>query len=404
MNEINPKLDLANESVRNDMFAIFNSMYNTWSSKKISKIYSEVFQEKDFTINNDTEFSMGKGIKRKSFRIDMSFFDELIQLDPQKISEIRSNFVEEEKKEKLSFVEIIFWAILVYGGGYYFLRDFDDATFAFYFYSLTAGYVFIIISLATQNFFDNRRVRKENEARQKIFEAVVLREDKQIKLKKSTNTFIDQLDEDGNGIVDVIEGDDFKKLVRENQEKIAQIDVNHVQKFVKISTWLETKKGNIQRIFDRVKNLVEQKNINEKTQNFYVESLKTEIHTYEQVLFNSLSMLVALIEKDLVTFEEIYEVFDNLNMFDRKFERDMSSKLSNIELGLNNLVQEINRSNNKIIESIQTLTAVTKESSERMENHLKSIGSSLKTANIINSINAYQNYKQNNQSNQIKQI
>lgn len=402
MNEINPKLDLANQSVRDDMFAIFNSMYNTWSSKKISKIYSEVFQEKDFTINNDTEFSMGKGIKKKSFRIDMSFFDELIQLDPQKISEIRSNFVEEEEKDKLSFVEIIIWAIFVYGGGYYFLGDFDDSTFAFYLY--TAVYAFIIVCSTSQDFLNNRKRRRENEARQKIFEAVVLREDKQIKLKKSTNTFIDQLDEDGNGIVDVIEGDDFKKLVRENQEKIAQVDANHVQKFVKISTWLETKKGNIQRIFDRVKNLVEQKNIDEKTQNFYVESLKTEIHTYEQVLFNSLSMLVALIEKDLVTFEEIYEVFDNLNMFDRKFERDMSSKLSNIELGLNNLVDEINKSNNKIIESIQTLTAVTKESSERMENHLKSIGSSLKTANIINSINAYQNYKQNNQSNQIKQI
>lgn len=403
MNEINPKLDLANESVRDDMFAIFNSMYNTWSSKKISKVYSEVFQEKDFVINNDTEFSMGKGIKRKSFRIDMSFFDELIQLDPHKISEIRSNFVEEEEKDKLSFVEIIIWAIVVYGGGYYFeFYPFDSTTYNFYF--LTAAYAFIIVSSASQNFFDNRKRRRENEARQKIFEAVVLREDKQIKLKKSTNTFIDQLDEDGNGIVDVIEGDDFKKLVRENQEKIAQVDANHVQKFVKISTWLETKKGNIQRIFDRIKNLVEQKNIDEKTQNFYVESLKTEIHTYEQVLFNSLSMLVALIEKDLVTFEEIYEVFDNLNMFDRKFERDMASKLSNIELGLNNLVHEINRSNNKIIESIQTLTAVTKESSERMENHLKSIGSSLKTANIINSINAYQNYKQNNQSNQIKQI
>lgn len=403
MNEINPKLDLANESVRDDMFAIFNSMYNTWSSKKISKVYSEVFQEKDFVINNDTEFSMGKGIKRKSFRIDMSFFDELIQLDPHKISEIRSNFVEEEEKDKLSFVEIIIWAIVVYGGGYYFeFYPFDSTTYNFYF--LTAAYAFIIVGSASQNFFDNRKRRRENEARQKIFEAVVLREDKQIKLKKSTNTFIDQLDEDGNGIVDVIEGDDFKKLVRENQEKIAQVDANHVQKFVKISTWLETKKGNIQRIFDRIKNLVEQKNIDEKTQNFYVESLKTEIHTYEQVLFNSLSMLVALIEKDLVTFEEIYEVFDNLNMFDRKFERDMASKLSNIELGLNNLVHEINRSNNKIIESIQTLTAVTKESSERMENHLKSIGSSLKTANIINSINAYQNYKQNNQSNQIKQI
>lgn len=400
MNDINPKLDLTNQSVRDDMFAIFNSMYSTWSSKKISKIYSEVFQEKDFVINNNTKFEIGEGKKRKSFSIDMSFFDELIKLDPQKISEIRSNFVEEEK-DKLSLFEIIIWAIVVFGGGYYFeMQPFDSMTYNLF--AFTALYASILAGSAIQNFSDNRKRRKENEGRQKVFEAVVFRENKKIKhkqfqveLKKTTNIFIDELDKDGNGIVDVIEGDDLKKLVRENQEKIAQIDPNHVQKFVKISTLLETKKGNIQQIFDRVKNSLEQENIDPKIQFFYVESIETEIHAYEHVLFNSLCMLVALLEKDLVTFEEIYEVFDNLNIFDRKFERDMSTKLSNLELGLNNLVEEINRSNKQLIESIRTLTAVTIESSARMENHLKGIGSSLKTANIINSINAFQNYKQN---------
>ena len=45
-------------------------------------------------------------------------------------------------------------------------------------------------------------------------------------------------------------------------------------------------------------------------------------------------MIVSLVEDDMITFYEIYEMFDNLNMFDSKHEKDVSQRLTNIGEGL----------------------------------------------------------------------
>ena len=81
-------------------------------------------------------------------------------------------------------------------------------------------------------------------------------------------------------------------------------------------------------------------------------------------------------------------------MFDSKLEKDISEKLSNIGNELNAFVNTMNKSSNKIIESVQKLTYATAKTNERLEGHLKSINSSIKVGNIINSINTYQNWRQ----------
>ncbi|MDB4661347.1 hypothetical protein OAE69_01450 [Gammaproteobacteria bacterium] len=134
--------------------------------------------------------------------------------------------------------------------------------------------------------------------------------------------------------------------------------------------------------------------IDVEIQNSLAESLKAEIHVYEQILFNALNMLSALIDDDMLTFYEIENAFDDLNMFDSKLEKDISEKLSNIGDGLSAFVNEMNQSTNRIIESVQTLTYVTAKTNERLEGHLKSINSSIKVGNLVNSINTYQNWRQ----------
>ena len=209
-------------------------------------------------------------------------------------------------------------------------------------------------------------------------------------LKKSHTKIIRELDKDGNGEVDVIEGNDFNTLLKKHQKSIVEVDRNYVQQFVKVSSYLKTKKGNIQSIFNSIKDTPNQEVLNE-----YVEILKGEIHTYNLILFNSLNMIVSLVEDDMITFYEIHEMFDTLNMFDSKHEKDVSQKLTNIGDGLESLMYEIRDMGNKISNSIEQLSYVTEESTRMLNNSLGEINSSLDTNNLLTMIQTYQTYKIN---------
>lgn len=223
-------------------------------------------------------------------------------------------------------------------------------------------------------------------------------EEEKEKTKLSQIKLLKQFDKDNNGIVDVVESNDLQLLLKEHQEAIKSIDQSYLQKFVKVSSWLVAKKQNIQQVFNSIKTSNESDKIDFDVQNPLIESLPAEVHVYEQVLFNALNMVSALIDDDMLTFYEIENAFDELNIFDSKLEKDISEKLSNIGDGLNAFVNEMNQSTNRIIESVQTLTYVTAKTNERLEGHLKGINSSIKVGNLINSINTYQNWRQKNLS------
>ena len=133
--------------------------------------------------------------------------------------------------------------------------------------------------------------------------------------------------------------------------------------------------------------------------NEYVEVLKDDIHSYNLILFNSLNMIVTLVEDDMITFYEIHEMFDTLNMFDSKHEKDVSQKLTNIGDGLKDLMYEVRRMGNKISNSIQELSYVTEQSNQQLTEQLIEIDSTMKVGNLISTINTYQNYKNNRRLN-----
>ena len=210
------------------------------------------------------------------------------------------------------------------------------------------------------------------------------------RLKESQSTILSELDKDGNGEVDITEGNEFNLLLKKHQKRIIEVDRNYVQQFVKVSSYLRNKKGNIQLIFNSIKDTPNQKVLNE-----YVDILKDEIHTYNLLLFNSLNMIVSLVEDDMITFYEIYEMFDNLNMFDSKHEKDVSQRLTNIGDGLENLMCEIRDMGNQISDSIGELSYVTEESNRQLTENLSEIDSSVKTNNLLTTIQTYQTYKIN---------
>ena len=208
------------------------------------------------------------------------------------------------------------------------------------------------------------------------------------KLENSKKSILNELDKDGNGIVDVVEGNEFNLLFKKHQNLIKEIDKKHIQEFVKVSSYLKTKKNNIQLIFKSIMDTP-----NEQTLNQYFEILKDDIHSYNLVLYNSLNLIISLIEDDMITFYEIHERFDNLNIFDSKHERDVSLKLSKIGDGLKELMFTIEEMGRNIEGQLSDLSYVTEQSSLSLKSQLQQVDSSLKTNNLLTTINTYQTYK-----------
>ena len=213
-------------------------------------------------------------------------------------------------------------------------------------------------------------------------------------------SILKDLDKDSNGEVDLVDGESFNKLLTKNQKCIIEIDKNYIQKFVKISIYLKTKKSNTQKIFDSIKDT---KNDNELNELFNL--LKNQIHTYELLVFHSISMVTSLVESDLITFYEIYECFDQLGVFNSNWENEVSNKLTDIGDGIKDLMYSIYQMENKIVNSIDNLTYLTQDSFEELNNsvnkQLSSIDSSIKFNNLLTGIQTYQMYKINQNTKRI---
>ncbi len=220
------------------------------------------------------------------------------------------------------------------------------------------------------------------------------------KLKEKKSSIILSLDSDKDGNVDLVDGNSFNLLLTNNQNKIIEIDKNYIQKFVKISIYLKTKKYNIQNIFNSLKKSNDDNELIES-----VNLLKNQIHTYELLVFHSINMITSLVDSDLITFYEIYECFDQLGVFNSNWENEVSDKLTNIGNGLTELMYSIYQMENKIVNSIDNLTYVTRDSFKELNmsvnNQLSSINSSIKFNNLLTGIQTYQMYKINQNTKRI---
>ena len=80
---------------------------------------------------------------------------------------------------------------------------------------------------------------------------------------------------------------------------------------------------------------------NEKDLNELVNLLKNQIHTYDLLVFHSISMITSLVDSDLITFYQIYECFDQLGVFNSNWENEVSDKLTDIGDGIKDLMYSI---------------------------------------------------------------
>ena len=215
----------------------------------------------------------------------------------------------------------------------------------------------------------------------------------QAKLSLSKNKYLNDLDKDSNGEIDLV-ANDFNKLLNKSQKRVLEIDKNYIHQFVKVSNFIKTKKQNTQNIFESIRDTSTQEELEDR-----VNLLKNQIHAYELLVFHSINMIGALVSEDLITFYEIYESFDKLSMFNSNWENDVSEKLTNIGDKLDDLMYSIYNMEQNIISELSHLSYVTQESFEDLNrsvtSQLKEVESSINTNNLLTGIQAYQLYKIN---------
>jgi hypothetical protein len=218
-------------------------------------------------------------------------------------------------------------------------------------------------------------------------------------LKNQVTGVLDELDKDNNGQLDFIEGGgDYLPLLKKHQSKIVEIDRTYIQQFIKVSNYLTQKKQNLQFIFERLKDSVNQSQLDELG-----EILKQEIHTYNIILLNSLHMINSLVEDDMITFYEIHERFDKLNMFTSNWENQVTEKLEQVNVNLIDLMKELRDVGNGIVSSIEYLSFVTEESTRQITSKMEEIDSTLQVGNLLNLIQTYQMYKVNKNTKSLRE-
>lgn len=199
------------------------------------------------------------------------------------------------------------------------------------------------------------------------------------------------LDKNNDGLVDLIEND-FYKLLNKNQKTIIFVDKNYIHQFVKVSNFIKTKKLNIQKIFESIRDTSSQEDLEER-----INLLKNQIHSYELLILHSINMIGALISEELITFYEIYESFDKLSMFNSNWENEVSDKLTNIGDKLNDLLYSIYNMEQNIVSELSQLSYITQDSFENLNrsvtSQLKEVESSININNLLTGIQTYQLYK-----------
>ena len=240
---------------------------------------------------------------------------------------------------------------------------------------------------------ETRKKLSEERERQRAEQEKLEAQQRNNKLNRLKYDFNKKHKKKGSGFVEIIDyKNEFDSMVQKHQDIIKdkgkEYNENYNLKFVKLANYIQLKNENIKFIFNTVDKVNDLKDFRK-----LVSFFESEMHTYNLILLNSFNLVVSLIDDDQFTFYKIYERFDKLNIFNSNWENEVKEKLINIESNIEALISEVNYVGRNIVNSINDLTYITAESSERVNNKLKEIDSSIQVNNLLTLINTYQNYK-----------
>lgn len=212
----------------------------------------------------------------------------------------------------------------------------------------------------------------------------------QSQLAKEKSEFIESSQNIKSGIIQIVDGSEFEKLLKLHQKRIIEINRDYIEELTKLSEFVKTKYNNIQLLHESVVASISLRKFNQLREVF-----EDEVYVYQLIVFNSLSMISSLVEDDMITFYKIHGSFDKLNIFNSNWENQVAQKLSNIDSKMDTLIATLEKVGQNIVEEIATLSYVTEESTRSLNGHLEKINSSIDVNNLLGAIQTYQQYKIN---------
>ena len=219
---------------------------------------------------------------------------------------------------------------------------------------------------------------------------------------KVKNLIKNEFDQNSDGILDIIEGDNLLIDILENNESVI-IDFDHliIQKIVRLNKYLLQKRKNLINVFEILKKVDKEDDLEE-----FSQILRNSIENYQSILIHSLNMVLSIKEKKLIVYHEIYEMFDELGVFNSTWENEVTEKLRTIDFKLEKVVSSIKglmysikSMEIKISNSINDLTYTTKSSFQNLQSslttELKYIRRGVGLNNILTGIQTYQTFRIN---------
>jgi hypothetical protein len=227
-------------------------------------------------------------------------------------------------------------------------------------------------------------------------------EDKTTVKQVVQNLVLSEFDKDSDGLLDIVQDDKvLLDLLRIHEKAILDFDHSIIQKIIKINKYLNQKRDDLNIIFENLRKIDNQKELE-----VLLPILRRSMDNYQATFIHALNMIACIKTRELVSFYEIYEGFDELGVFYSNWEIEVSDKLSTINFKLDNVVtslrdlmHRIDSFENTIAIKFDKLTYVTGASFNTLKlsltSELQSIRSGIGLSNLLAGINTYQLHQLN---------
>ena len=190
----------------------------------------------------------------------------------------------------------------------------------------------------------------------------------------------------------IIDNDVYYQILKKNQKLIIDKDDKYVQRFIKLNNYQKEKFHNLSNILKKLKLSVAKRDQtklfeNEEEINFF----KGIVYSYNMLIHHSVVMITALLDNDMITFYEIYEVLDKMNVFNTNWENEVNDKLSEINeslvdlnFSIRGLMTQMRGMERNIVKGLESVNTSIGSLETSINKQLSETNSRLKYENLTN--------------------
>lgn len=182
----------------------------------------------------------------------------------------------------------------------------------------------------------------------------------------------------------------FLELMKINQSKINEINRDYIHQLIKLNSHIERKYNNVISFIDiLIEKLIDTKKSDLIIRDYELTFLDELFNEYNTLIKYSLNMITTLVEDDMISYYQLYEVFDKENIFSSNWENEISqkfdllnSKLNDINFSLNKVINEIRNLNTNITSKLNRINTSLVKMEDSINLQLSEVNSKLHINNL----------------------